>query len=400
MVPGAVALSCLLAVYGPTADGPAVERVELLHGYYWLAAPAGMDPQTRYPLVVCLHGTETRAADLMGFWLSLEADLPLIFVAPQGTDAGWRDTDLTLLAELTEHVAQTVPYDPGRVLLTGHSAGGAMAFHLLYVEGFPATAVAVTANYLPPTVTAAMIEQRRDVPLFYAVGEADLNRPRMRDGLNLLRGAGARVAVRRPPIGHVLSREIGQAALDWFGSVCRKSVERRLDEARAALGEGKRTYPGPAAAALEELLRQQQAHFPDQIALAADLLGRLQQSGQRALADARRLVHEDKPLEAREVLIDVERRYQPSSVAAEAQARRLEVEADPRVAQRLAAIDAQNAQRKADDLWRSVLLALADARVDDARRHCRSLLALYPETAPAADARRVLTELEAASERP
>ena len=176
MILGAATVCCLLAVCGPTADGPAVERVELLHGYYWLATPAGMDPQTRYPLVVCLHGTETRAADLMGFWLSLEADLPLIFVAPQATDAGWRDTDLTLLAELTEHIAQTVPYDPERVLLTGHSAGGAMAFHLLYVEDFPATAVAVTANYLPPTVTAEMIERRRDVPLFYAVGEADLNR--------------------------------------------------------------------------------------------------------------------------------------------------------------------------------------------------------------------------------
>lgn len=399
MILGAVTVCCLLAVCGAD-DELAAERVELPHGYYWLATPAQMDPQTRYPLIVCLHGTETRAGDMLAFWLSLEAELPLIFIAPQGTNAGWRDADLTLLAELSDQISQTVPYDPDRVLLTGHSAGGAMAFHLLYVEGFPATAVAVTANYLPPTVTAEMIEQRRDVPLFYAVGEADLNRPRMRDGLHLLRGAGARVTVRRPPIGHVLSREIAQAALDWFASVCRKTVERRLDEARAALEAGAEAYPGPVAAALEELLGQRQAHFPNQMALAADLLNQLQEPGHRALAEARGLVQQNRPLEAREVLLEVERRYQPSSVATEAKRRRLAVEAEPGVAQRLAAIDQENARRKAADLWRTVLLALADARVDEAKRHCRSLLALYPDTAPAADARRVLEELEAAGNRP
>ncbi|HUU83906.1 MAG TPA: hypothetical protein VM243_10415, partial [Phycisphaerae bacterium] len=260
---------------GAAVDGPSIERVELPHGFYWQATPKEMDPQTRYPLIVCLHGTETRASDLLEFWLSLEAELPLIFVAPQGSNAGWRDTDLPLLSELTDRIAGTLPYDAERVLLTGHSAGGAMTFHLLYVEGFPATAAAVTANYLPPTVTAEMVARRRDVPLFYAVGEADLNRARMRQGLYLLRGAGASVTVQRPPIGHVLSREIGQAAMDWFASVCRDTVERRLDEARVALVGGSERYPGPAAASLEDLLGQRRAHFPDQIASAEELLARL-----------------------------------------------------------------------------------------------------------------------------
>jgi hypothetical protein len=268
------------------------------------------------------------------------------------------------------------------------------------VEGFPATAVAVTANYLPPTVTVQMVEQRRDVPLFYAVGEADLNRARMREGLHLLRGAGARVTVRRPPIGHVLSRHIGQAALDWFASVCRKAAHRQLENARQIAEAGDEVYAGPAAAGLEDILRQRRTHFPDQIARAADLLKQLQQPANSALTEAARLVDCNKPLKARELLLDVEQRYHPSTLAAVARQRRLDVEALPGVAQGLAAMEREEARRRAADLWQAALLALADARIEEARRHCRNLLALYPSSEPAAEARLVLQKLQAASDRP
>ena len=244
------------------------QRIEVAHGFYWLVTPPGMRPDTRYPLVVCLHGTETRATDILNFWRSLQPGLPLIFVAPQGLGAGWRDTDLPMLHELCDQIADTIPCDPERILLTGHSAGGAMAFHLLYVEAFAASAVAVTANYMPPTVTAQQVERHSDVPLFYAVGEADINRPRMRRGLELLRGAGAQVTVRRPPIGHTLSREMGQAAMDWFMSQCRLTVDRRLDQARSVAEAGDRADPGLSAAGLEGLLRNRAGHFPDQVAQA------------------------------------------------------------------------------------------------------------------------------------
>ncbi|MHC4091517.1 MAG: hypothetical protein ACYSVY_14805, partial [Planctomycetota bacterium] len=354
----------------------AIERVELPHGYFWLATPAQIEPQTRYPLIVCLHGTETRAADILEFWLSLEAELPFIFVAPQGIEAGWRETDLTLITEVRSHIEQAVNYDPRRVLLTGHSAGGAMAFHLLYVEDYPATAVAVTANYVPPTVTADLVKQRRDVPLFYAVGEADVNRPRMRDGLHLLRGAGANVTVQRPRIGHVLSPRIGQAALDWFGSVCRDTTQRTLDDARADLEEER--LPGPAAAALERILGQRRSHFAQQVAEATDLLEQLQRPGRVTLARAQLLAERVDFLAARDALMEVERHYNPSSLAAEAKQRRQNIESMPRVVQMLATIQRETQEREAAALWQAAMRALAQARLTDAQRNCRNILALYP----------------------
>jgi hypothetical protein len=283
--------------------------------------------------MICLHGTDTTAADILDFWRGLDHHVPYVMVAPQGTHAGWRDSDRALVDEFLDHVSKTVLYDRSRVLLTGHSAGGAMAFHLLYVEGFPASAVAVTANYVPPTVEHRHVARHKDIPVFYAVGESDVNRERMREGLTLLRRNGASVTVRRPPIGHVLDRSVGQAAVDWYASLCRARVDALL--ARAQEDLDRQRTPGPSAAALEALVRHARTHRDDQVKAATEMLFRLQRRGRRTLARADKLLTLNRPLEARDELLTVEARYGGSSLAVEAKRRRARVEAIPEVAELL-----------------------------------------------------------------
>ena len=377
---GAVALG------SPPTDP--VQRVELAHGHYLLARAADRPADTPLPLVVCLHGTETSAEDILRFWRSLPASLPFVYVAPQGSRAGWRASDLPLLREMLDHVHRTVAFDPNRVLLTGHSAGGAMAFRSLYVERFPATAVAVTANYLPPNITTDQVRARAEVPILYAVGRRDLNHTRMRKGVGMLRNAGVRITMHRPRIGHVLDRGVGQNALEWFERVCRDDLAIRIDQAHNPPGS-----PGPLAADLETVLRYPETHFRDQVSQVREALARLEAPARRTLARARDLAGEHKYAEAHGLYVCVERDFRPASLAEVARAARLSLERDPHAS---ADIAAPRAKREAQALlvWTSVEQALARSDRRAAARGCRELLANYPHSIKADDARAVLQRLQ------
>lgn len=325
-MPGLI-LSILMAAAPAANTEP--ERVDLEHGFYLIGRPADMPAETPLPMVICLHGTETTAAGILAFWRSFEHTLPMVLVAPQATHAGWRDSDVKLMQELFDHVSRTVLYDPNRVLLTGHSAGGAMAFHLLYVQGFPASAVAVTANYVPPTVQAEHVRAHSQVPVFYAVGESDINRDRMRDGLALLRGNDVSVSVQRPQIGHVLDPGVGQAAMSWFESFCRAQGERTLNDARRCRPDD--GCIGPVVCGLEAIIRHPATQFPDQVNAAVELLAELQQAGRQGLLRSERLLAGGRPMEAREEALRVERRYAGSSLGNEARRHRERIDALPEV---------------------------------------------------------------------
>ena len=304
-----------------------VQHVELANGYYLLHRPADQPTDTPLPLIVCLHGTETSSADILRFWRSLSAGVPYVYVSPQGSRAGWRAPDLPLLRETLEHLRRNVAFDPARVLLTGHSAGGAMAFRLLYAEDFPATALAVTANYLPPEVTAEQAARRARVPVFYAVGAGDPNRTRMRAGVSLLRQAGVTITMRRPRIGHVLDRGVGQEALNWFEQMCRDAVRDLIEQTR---NPQNLTGPiGHLAAELESLLVSPEAHFPDQIPLVREAVARLEAPGRRTLARARQFVADRQYAQACGLYARVEREYEPASLAKVARTCREKLERDP-----------------------------------------------------------------------
>lgn len=376
--------------FGAPPDG-GTQRVELENGYYLLHRPADQKPDTPLPLIVCLHGTETSAEDILTFWRSLSAELPYVLVAPQGSRAGWRASDLPLLREMLAHVRQNVVFDPGRVLLTGHSAGGAMSFRLLYVEGFPATAVAVTANYLPPNITGEQARERVEVPVFYAVGTRDLNRERMRAGVALLRDAGVKITMRRPRIGHVLDRRVGQQALEWFEQGCRSRAQARIAQARDY--RGSQADAGLLAAELEAVLEHPETHFRDQLPLVREALTCLEAPGRRMLARARELAGERKYAKAYGLYSRVERNYHPASLAEVAKGYRLKLERDPRAAAEIAT-PRKEREAQALLLWTAVKQALARSDRSAAARHCRELLVKYPRSSKADDARKLLENLE------
>ncbi len=384
-----VLITSAVAFSAPSDGG--VQRVELVNGYYLYARPAELKPDIPLPLIFCLHGTETNAGDILRFWRSLSADLPFVLVAPQGSRAGWRASDLPLLREALGHVRRNVVFDPRRVLLTGHSAGGAMAFRLLYVEGFPATAAAVTANYLPPNITSEQARKRADVPVFYAVGVRDPNRTRMRQGAALLREAGVQLTMRRPRIGHVLDRGVGQEALGWFEQLCREHIQSWIEQACDYKGSPGST--GLLAVGLERVLDNSPAHFPDQIPQVRQALGRLEAPGRRMLTQAHELSELHKYAEAYGLYVRVERDYQPALLAEAARNCRLKLERDPRAAADIAA-PRREQEAKALLLWASIEQALANSDQKTARHACRELLARYPHSSKAGAARRLLEDFQ------
>ncbi|MCH8030026.1 MAG: hypothetical protein IH874_08875, partial [Candidatus Dadabacteria bacterium] len=221
-------------------------------------------------------------------------------------------------------------HDPSRVLLTGHSAGGALALHLLYVEGFPASAVAVTANYVPPTVSVSNVRSHRDIPLFYAVGKADPNRFLMRDGLNMLRGQRVSVTVRRPDIGHVFDPNTIAEALTWFQDQCRRMTESDLKQAADVLTTD--DPPGAALAAIERIAAHPLCFDRDHAVRAADLAKGLRLRGKMLLARADAELRLRHIFVAGDLLHRIERRYAGSSLAAEAGSRRIQLERRPELA--------------------------------------------------------------------
>lgn len=382
-------LAVMLGAWPVSAGSPGgPTRVDLEAGHCLVAMPAGLAERDRAPLIVALHGTETKAADILAFWRSLETPLPVVIVAPQGVAAGWRDGDLPLIREVVSALLPTLPVDMDRVLLTGHSAGGAMTFHLLYKEGFPCGAAAVTANYLPPGITGSDVAKRTAVPVFYAVGERDINRPRMRDGLDLLRANGVAVTVSRPPIGHRLDREVGQAAMDWWMGICRSGVDERIRAGAEARSRG--GVVGEALHGLEAVLANRGTHFADQVARAQSLADQLRAAGRARIEEARAKLEAGDALGAHKLLRAVESDYRTSSLQNEARKLRERVETDESVRAAIRAEADALAKRESERLWTSVRDAMSAGDKDAARTHCQTLVSLYPETPRGREARALL----------
>lgn len=384
----------------PTA---VAQRIDLPSGgFYCLRIPSDYREGDRAPLVLCLHGTDDLARDTVAFWAGCGFPRGAIWAAPQSSGHGWSESDLLRLRETWADLQKRVTLDPDRVLLAGFSAGGAMAFHWLYREAFPATAVVTLANYLPPGVTAEHVAKRKQIPVFYGVGMEDLNHERMRVGLALLRSQGVRVTLVRPPIGHMLSPDVGREAVAWFDQLCRDATRRRLDEALEALhhdAPDRPTASGRAAVEAERVLSQARWHDADNAKRAETLLAQALVWGRERLALAGTLAATDRRespqavVEAIACLREIERAYAGASLAAKARAGREAIEADPDVRQTIAEENRRRREQEAMSLYLDVQRLVAAGKHDEARQACETIMSGYGETPAAQRARTLLPKL-------
>jgi len=390
---GARLSTVLVAPATTTAAVRTIERVDLSAGFLLICKPPDYRLGDQPPLIVCLHETDTGAAVILDFWRKLKTPLKPILVAPEHHMPGWREADLPCVRATIEHLQRNVSYDQHRVLLTGYSAGGAMAFHLLYAEGFPATAVAATANYVPPSVTAAMVAARRDVPIFYAVGERDINHERMRSSIELLQANGGPLTLLRPDIGHTLDPVIGQQAMDWFLTTTSKHTLDRLSLAAASAHAGKYAE---SLAVVEPILAQRRWHTPEVISRAEEVLVQSEAPGRQDMAKAERLTAVGESVQALDILRRIENAYGDSRLGQEAKHRRERLAADPKVR---SVDDARQAERQEEAGRQALAQAqrlVIERHYEAAKQQCDRIIRTYPGTTAASRARTLLEQLRRA----
>src|SRR5438046_1061489 len=131
-----------------------------VHLSYLLFVPASYSatPDTRWPLILYLHGGSLRGDDVerlrtlgLPHKVESEPDFPFIVVSPQ-CPAGEVWTDVQAIDGLLDRVVRDYRIDPQRIYITGHSMGGRGALYFAYRMPSRFAAVIALSPYSPITL--------------------------------------------------------------------------------------------------------------------------------------------------------------------------------------------------------------------------------------------------------
>lgn len=166
--------SCVIPARGDFTDGDFQTTITKQVGlHYRTVLPEKYDLQTKYPLLIFLHGRGEQGDDLNRvqihgpFRKVAEMKLPMIIVAPQSPLDEWWQAES--LSAMVDHLLETLPVDKSRVYLTGLSMGGQGTWRLAMQRPEVFAAIAPICAYGLPNHA----ETLRDVPTWIFHGGKD-----------------------------------------------------------------------------------------------------------------------------------------------------------------------------------------------------------------------------------
>lgn len=138
------------------------------------AAMAGAEPDSRWPLLIFLHGSGERGDDIAKVKLhgppkiaDRTPDFPFILISP--LLPAKQDWDVAKLDAILDHAQARLPIDPERIYLTGLSRGGHATWRWSAAERGRFAAIAPVAGRGDPATACAL----KDTPVWAFHGDRD-----------------------------------------------------------------------------------------------------------------------------------------------------------------------------------------------------------------------------------
>ncbi len=195
-------------------------------GGYTVYIPEYYESNTKYPLVVALHGGSGHGADFFWSWLRDTRTFGFILAAPTSLDRTWSlhsiATDANRLNKMLSEISTKWNIDTNHILLTGLSDGGTYTMLLSIAHRSPfthyapvAAAVHVLLNRSTGTITAPV----KDLPIYQVHGGRDWMFPVVsaRLAASALEKAGANIIYKEiPELSHNYPRDENINILKWF----------------------------------------------------------------------------------------------------------------------------------------------------------------------------------------
>lgn len=193
-------------------------------GAFSLYVPEYYSPDRAWPLVVALHGGSGNGRAFLWSWLRAARSHGAIVVAPTAAGQTWAltgpDFDTPNLAHILSEVGARWTLDPGRLLLTGMSDGGAFSYVSGLEPASPFTHLApVSAAFHPMLAQAADGGRLRGLPIQVVHGALDWMFPieMAREAVGALESAGADVSYRElEDLAHTYPLEMSAEILEWL----------------------------------------------------------------------------------------------------------------------------------------------------------------------------------------